>query len=279
MKLWLISGPLLACIILLSAAPGTALAASQINAGLVSGVWFGSQDFSSNQPISVFSAVENQSNEQISGTVYFYDLGQIVGTTTFSVAPNSVAAVHISKIFSSGNHSFRSSIKKETAQELAYTDTPTNSLVVVTPPPPPVAINPGSASGGSSSSSTLQSLGDASGKVFGGVNPVTESIAQSVDRVRNSLLTPASTPGAPTHSGKIALAGSPTPAGTAILTTPVSPKNLFDVSISIAQDQHIPIWNRIAAIFLTICSWLVRHWVFLLIIFILLSLIHFFRRK
>jgi len=90
----------LACIM-----PVTMFAQSS-NIGIVTGIWFSEDVFFSGDPIRIYTAVQNNSGEDIEGDVEFFDNDISIGKKDFT-APNSrVVEVWLDTTVTKGKHNY-----------------------------------------------------------------------------------------------------------------------------------------------------------------------------
>ncbi len=75
-----------------------------LNAGFVGSIWYSSNKIAPDDRIRVYSAIQNQTNFDIIGTIELYDNGELSGTTNFSLVKGSLAQSWIDWAAKSGKH-------------------------------------------------------------------------------------------------------------------------------------------------------------------------------
>ena len=88
---------------------------STINAGIVSGLWYSKAPFFDGDQIRIYTAIQNQSSFDITGTVQFFDGETVIGESEFSVVNGSFIKEWIDWEVTQGYHSI--SIKIIDAQK------------------------------------------------------------------------------------------------------------------------------------------------------------------
>jgi hypothetical protein len=79
------------------AAPGMVFGAE--NAGLVSGIWFSKEDIVQNVPVTIFAAVQNETDATLEGSVVFFSNDAEIGSDSISVRKNSIGRASIAHTF------------------------------------------------------------------------------------------------------------------------------------------------------------------------------------
>jgi hypothetical protein len=79
----------------------------QINAGLVSDVWYSKTPFFAGEDIRIYSAIWNQSGFDIIGKINFIDGKELIGESNFSISDGELFEKSITWKASEGEHSFR----------------------------------------------------------------------------------------------------------------------------------------------------------------------------
>lgn len=232
------------------------------NAGVVTGIWFSADSFVEQTSVDIFAAVQNESPETIGGSVQFFVDGSAVGTTTFSALPAKVVRISLPYTFTPGAHNVSGRISSTIGGvSLLYEELPARSITVAALPPPPTSPPPtsGGGSGGGALGNIATVVTQAGNSMTATVNPIAESLAQTLERARDALAGRSNSSG--TNQKNAAVTSKGKMATTAKKTT----NNLFDVSVEIAQAQNVPLWRRIIAISLGIFAWLVRYWLWVIV--------------
>jgi hypothetical protein len=77
---------------------------AQTNAGFVSGVWYSKTPFFAGETVRIYSAVQNQSGFDITGTIKFFDNGDVIGESDFSAINGRLVEKWIDWKVTEGNH-------------------------------------------------------------------------------------------------------------------------------------------------------------------------------
>ncbi len=180
------------------------------NAGFVDGIWFSMQNPIEGESINIFAAVQNQTDSPTSGTVTFYDAGKSIGTSNFSIQPNSIQSASIKYTLTSGEHPISVRI---TGSSLTYTTLPVRTIFAKAAPPPKitspkeehtastVASDVISSISNMASSSAAQTIIDTASvvasstsktgtSVFASIDPKAQKIAKQLKRKSAQLMTP-----------------------------------------------------------------------------------------
>jgi hypothetical protein len=83
---------------------------AQTNAGFVSGVWYSKTPFFAGETIRIYSAVQNQSGYDITGTIKFFDDGKIIGESDFSAINGRLVEKWIDWKVTEGEHKIQTKI-------------------------------------------------------------------------------------------------------------------------------------------------------------------------
>ncbi len=111
------------------------------NAGFVDGIWFSKQSTTEGETISIFVAVQNQTNTVANGTVTFYDASELIGQVVFAIAPNNIEPVALEYTLGAGEHPISAHITPSTNSKLTYTTLPVRTIftkAAPTPAPTPI---------------------------------------------------------------------------------------------------------------------------------------------
>lgn len=87
-----------------------ALTAEEVNAGFVQGIWLSDSQPIAGNTITLYTAVQNQSNTTLNGTVTFTSNGVEIGYTDFSILPNNLKRVSLPLQVTYGEQSFNALI-------------------------------------------------------------------------------------------------------------------------------------------------------------------------
>lgn len=231
-----------------------------INAGAVTGIWFSDDLVVEQTPVDIIAAIQNESTGTIAGTLQFFVDGNAIGTTTFSTPPAKITRLSLPYTFTSGVHSVSGRIGSVDGDiSLSYEHLAAQSITVAEKPPPPVLLRGGN---GSSFSSGVSAITQTGSGIIASINPVAGSLAQGLESARNGVV---QSPGSPNGAIGMTMRAKNT-------------TNLFDLSVEIAQSNNLPLWRRGLAIFLGLCAWLVRQWLWVVIIALLLFMWHTFHK-
>lgn len=76
------------------------------NVGIIKGIWFSESQFFDGDDIRIYTAVQNNSGDDASGNIEFFDNGESLGVKTFSALNNRVVESWIDTVAVSGEHQF-----------------------------------------------------------------------------------------------------------------------------------------------------------------------------
>jgi len=245
------------------ALPPVALGAE--NAGLVNGVWFDAQSFSTTQPVQIYAAVHNETGSTLTGQVIFSVDAHDLAPVSFSVPAYNLVRVSTSDTFAAGQHSVTARIVNASA-DVETASAPARTITVVAPTPTTLA---GQAA---VVGATVANTGTT---VINTVSPVAEGIANTLQNAQTSLLG-GSAPKSVSAKTNTTAVGSSAPS---VSVAANSLQNLFDVSLAIAGKTDVPLWKRILAIVLGVLAFLVRYWMWVLAVIVALVLWRVVRRR
>lgn len=261
---------LLVYIIFVSTFPLTALATSHpaaLNAGVINGVWFSNPNPEEGELVKIFTAVQNSSDETISGTVAFLVSGDIAGTSVFTVQSNDIISVSTEYIFEDGAYDVSAYITSVDDNSVVYTVVPDTS-VSVTRRAPTVNTQPEIDNKNKNASSTLESITDivtGSGKsILTNIDPVAESVAENVEEFRDSFLASTTTPAVESTGEKSAAVKVTVP------TKKQAAQNFVNSSKTIVTTDGIPMWKKATGVLLSLLALIVRFWFIPLVLMILI---------
>ena len=80
------------------------------NAGFVSGIWYSKTPFFVGETVRIYSAIQNQSGFDITGTIKFFDNGKIIGQSDFSAINGRLVEKWIDWEVSEGEHKIQAKI-------------------------------------------------------------------------------------------------------------------------------------------------------------------------
>ncbi|PIT91276.1 hypothetical protein COU17_01460 [Candidatus Kaiserbacteria bacterium CG10_big_fil_rev_8_21_14_0_10_49_17] len=78
------------------------LSAHALNAGFVEGIWFSQEEFVDSTPIAVYTALRNNTEESISGTLQFLANDDVIESISFSLAPTQLRQFKTEHVFIAG---------------------------------------------------------------------------------------------------------------------------------------------------------------------------------
>lgn len=163
-----------------------------LNAGVVDGVWFSSTTPTEGEEVRIYTAIQNQSDETITGTVAFLVNGDIVGTAPFTVVRNDIIRVSTPYTFTGGEYDVSAYITSAQENNVAYTTvsktpvsvtktkTATERKLSLDAAPPVVA-------------DTADTVLTKSTEVLASVAPAVETAAEKIESFRDTFTTPTST--------------------------------------------------------------------------------------
>jgi len=232
-----------------------------LNAGVVDGVWFSTSNPKAGEPIKIFTAVQNQSNETIKGNVSFLVNSKIIGSTKFTVRSNEIKSVSIDYTFSGGNYEVSAYITSVKEQNVVYTIVPKTSISVQTKSKDVAKENDSKIINNAPSTllTKTEKIINSGKNIISKMDPVTESLAQKIETFRNKVISEK----APESNIK-KIATKKTKDTNEIQEI----KKFIDKSKTILSTKKLPIWNKILGITLSILALLLRLW-FVLVVFIL----------
>jgi len=88
----------------------SAQAVDEVNAGFVSGIWYSKSPFFAGETVRIYSAVQNQSGFDITGTIKFFDNGAQIGESDFSSINGRLIEKWIDWKVTEGNHKIQTKI-------------------------------------------------------------------------------------------------------------------------------------------------------------------------
>jgi hypothetical protein len=88
--------------------------ATNINAGIVNGVWFSKLPFFTGDKIVIYTAFQNQSTKSIEGNMEFVHNESIIGTKPFTAKPGEFVTRSIDWVTTYGDHTFKVRVKELT---------------------------------------------------------------------------------------------------------------------------------------------------------------------
>ena len=224
-----------------------------LNAGVVRGIWFSEQPLIPDAKVEIFTAVQNQSDITVHGSVAFLVNDAIVGTAPFSAAHNEIVSVSVDHRFSAGTYTVGAYITS--VEEGAVASAIVPSIDVIVAEKTTTASNDVPATGIPSVDATLSQVTDTGKNVIDTVAPHAESAAQAVEAFRDTFLTDASTP---EH----------------VYGAATTPQEFAAVSSDIFDAEEVPLWKRLLGIAFSAVALVARYWMWL---FVVLFLFFFWR--
>ena len=273
--------------------PSAFVGAQGFNAGVVNGVWFSPRTFFAGTPAHLHVAVQNCENKAIDGIVAFLVNGELVGTTNFSHAPSAVGTCSASVVslpytFTKKTHSVSAYIASSNQNAVVYTTLPAVSIDVAEDPnetttTPTTKTASSSINTTNSNTTIINNITNAGTSVAANANPVIENTATTIENFRDSVIGFTPTTGSETLAVNTQDSES-AETNNKVRTGRIStPRNLFDVSLEIAQSDATPAWRKVIGVFLSLGALLLRYWwiwAVLLFVYILYRLLRrVFRRS
>lgn len=80
--------------------------AQSANIGIVDGIWFSDDIFFAGDPIRIYTAIQNNSGEDIQGRVEFFDNDISIGSKEFTTLNNRLSEVWLDAIITEGTHDY-----------------------------------------------------------------------------------------------------------------------------------------------------------------------------
>ena len=237
------------------------------NAGVVHGVWFSNTSPEAGELVTLYTAVQNTTDESVTGAVAFLVDGNIVGTTPFTVAPNNVVAVSTQHMFSDdGARDVSAYITAVDGESVTSTTVPKTSLTIA-PSSQPVA-EPETPQQQNETSDIVKNVTNTvtktSKETVKKIEPITESTAQKIEDYRDTLIAGTST---------TSVAETPSQPN----TDQTEPTNFIEHKKQAAHDfvtsakeiaaaTSTPIWTKAAGIGLSLAALAVRFWFVLVVL-------------
>ncbi len=245
--------------------PTTALAA--LNAGVVSGIWFSQQPPNAESATRIFTAVQNQSQETIDGSVAFLVDDEIIGTAAFVAAPNEVQSVSTTYTFSAGTHRVSAYITSVNQGAVAAAVVPEVRVDIPEPSTSDLPPDNSAATQPTQRADAHNAIVAARDTVRGvrdTIAPRMESTAQRVEDFRDTLLTP-------TTATSTAPTDDTTTSDEPVSAQPLrahSPRELVNASRDIIATENVAWWRKVLGIMLSAGALLIRYWMWLLILIV-----------
>ncbi len=76
---------------------------AQLNAGLVSGIWYSQPTFFAGEEIRIYAAIQNQSDQDITGEAVFYINDKLIGTSAVSISSGRLGEAWVDHAFEKGS--------------------------------------------------------------------------------------------------------------------------------------------------------------------------------
>lgn len=170
--------------------------AETANLGLIDGIWFSEKDYVVGDVIVLHTAIFNNSDYLVKGTVEFYDNSSLLGSRPFEVSQQTIKQLSLSTTANEGEHVFSAKISESTTtSENGETTTllpivvDSNSIKIVEPAPDPIKIVEDDNLSSSETKSLLEDIIKALEKYQG--NPVVvpeNSVVPEVNNTEESAL-------------------------------------------------------------------------------------------
>ena len=76
------------------------------NTGIIQGLWFSEENFFDGDTVRVYTALQNNSGEEVYGVVEFYRNDLLLGEKKFTARNNSITELWIDTVMYSGAHNY-----------------------------------------------------------------------------------------------------------------------------------------------------------------------------
>ncbi len=76
------------------------------NVGIIQGIWFSDTQFFEGNTVRVYTAVQNNSGDDVEGVIEFFDNGESFGKRAFSTLNGRIIESWMDRVLSLGNHTF-----------------------------------------------------------------------------------------------------------------------------------------------------------------------------
>ncbi len=249
------------CVLFFALSLPLGFAHAAVNAGVVNGVWFSNPNPQEGEVVRIFTAVQNQSNETISGTVTFLVNDSVVGSKAFSVASNDVIPVSITYTFPGGTFNVSAYISAvEEQQSVTYTLAPKTSVSVTRKTQDIETQSTATPHASSTVHIATNAVVDAGKSVLATAEPIAEAAAGRVEQLRDALLHGTSSKSEnelTTETTKRTASG-----------TKAAAENLLATSKNIAKSTDIPLWKKATGVLLTVAAFLLRIWFVFVVLFV-----------
>ncbi len=229
--------------------------AAVLNAGIVSGVWFSNPNPKEGEEIRIFTAVQNQSNENISGTVAFLVDSDIIGSTQFSVRSNDIVPVSITYTFPDGDYDVSAYITSVEENSVVYTTVSDTSVSVAPASLPNTVTETTNKPDVSNIGKILEEVLSTGSESAEDILPVIEQAANKIEEVRDSLVSTS------TASTSSPIASSEKPSAKEIT------QQFFSDSKQILSTDGLALWKKITGIVLSVVILILRFWYILVTLF------------
>ncbi len=222
---------LLALLIIMT--PSIALGAE--NAGLVDGIWFSNNSPKTEEVVTLYVAVRNDTDAMLQGLVIFSVDGQSLSPVSFNVLPKSIAKISKDHTFNAGKHSVEATIDTPNAETVYLSS---KSINVSSPPPETIT----------------EKVVDTSKKIVGAIDPLAQGTAEKVEKIRDGIAGEQyRKPGKNTSMSEIK----------------EGLKDFYETSLKIAKDEDLPLWKRATALALSGFAIPLKYWMGTLSLFLL----------
>jgi len=252
-----------------------------LNAGVIDGVWLSKANPQAGEEIRLYTAIQNQSDQAVSGSVAFVVDGTIVGTTLFFVEPNDIQAVSVPYTFPGGTHDVSAYIASVAQEPVVYTTASKRPITVSTSEQ---ALNDAQKDPLHIATTTAKVLTNETKQktkqLLETTTPVIDRTADSIDRFREYLLEPTivvtkkdDAENAEESAQTIEQPTTPPPQPPSATPSFANAKNAVTTfardAKSVMTREGAALWEKGAAIALTILSLLLRLWYVIVTIVVL----------
>ncbi len=240
-----------------------------LNAGVINGVWFSTASPEAGEEVRIFTAIQNQSTETISGSVAFLVNTKIVGSASFTVPRNNVLSVSIPYVFPGGDYDVSAYITSVENQNVAYTIVSETSVSVSHKTPEVQAFEPNFANASSTLAQASEEVLETGKDILDKIEPIAEATAVQIEEFRNEFLEESES--SDTNS-EISSSNTSIQAQEESNQETTLVDKFFQESKAILSTDGIPIWKKATGVLLSLLALIVRFWFIPLVLMILIIL-------
>lgn len=104
--------------------------AASVNAGIVQGIWLSTREAFVGDTVTIYAAVQNQSDKPIGGKVAFFSKDEPVGETRFTIFPNELKRVAVPFTVSYGTQQLTAKVLLDGEETALTINTPIDSIFI-----------------------------------------------------------------------------------------------------------------------------------------------------